>query len=192
MKPPPFPIEKLDLTCQDVFSQLFQQTHVQVYRYLYGLTGGPPEEVDDLVAESFARAWSARHRFRGDFNAALHWLLKIAKHQAIDAYRRRKTSGEPESLEANDPPVPDAGPEDHALSSEQYTILWSLLQALPEEPREMLVLRYMLDWSIGEIATYTHKNETAVSMAIHRALKRLQQNWPSTDAVFETRSILND
>jgi RNA polymerase sigma-70 factor (ECF subfamily) len=184
-------LEKLDITSQEIFSQLFQQTHVQIYRYLSGLTGGLPEEIDDLVAESFARAWSARHNFQGDFKAALRWLLIIAKHQMIDSYRRRKVSGVPESLDINDPPAPGAGPESQALCGERRQILWALLQSLPEEAREMLVLRYILDWSVGEIATHMHKNETAVSMAIHRALKRLQQDWLIKDAVVDTRSELN-
>lgn len=181
-----------DFTHQDVFSQFFQQSQVQVYRYIYGLTGGPAEEVEDLTAESYARAWSASARFRGDFQEALYWILKIAKHQVIDTYRRRKTTGEPDSLETFDPPTNEAAPEDQILSHERSAKLWGLLQTLPEGPREMLVLRYMLDWSIGEIARYTHKNETAVSMAVHRALKKLQQNWPVTEIVLETRSVLND
>jgi RNA polymerase sigma-70 factor, ECF subfamily len=172
------PIENPDITSHEGFSRLFQETHLQVYRYLYGLTGGPAQEVDDLVAAVFARAWSARYSFRGDYNAALRWLLKIAKHQMIDSYRRRKVSGEPEALDANDPPAPSADPESQMLSGERRQILWALLQALPQEPREMLVLRYVLDWSIGDIAVHMNKNETAVSMAVHRALKRLQDNWP--------------
>lgn len=181
-----------DITNQEVFRQFFQQSHVQVYRYIYGLTGGPAVEVEDLTAESYAHAWTARAGFQGDFQEVLYWTLKIAKHQVIDAYRRRKTAGEPVSLEAFDPPMPEATPEDQVLSHERSAILWGLLQTLPEGPREMLVLRYMLDWSIGEIAKYIHKNETAVSMAIHRALKQLQQNWPTNEIVLEPRSVFND
>ena len=184
-------LEKLDITSQEIFSQLFQQTHVQVYRYLSGLTGGLPEEIDDLVAETFARAWSARYSFNGDFKAALRWLLIIAKHQMIDSYRRRKAAGEPVSLDTKDPPAPGIDPESQALYDERRQILWNLLQSLPEEAREMLVLRYILDWSVGEIAAHLHKNETAVSMAIHRALKRLQRDWLIKDAVVDTRSELN-
>jgi len=184
-------LEKLDITNQEIFSQLFQQTHVQIYRYLSGLTGAPPEEIDDLVAETFARAWSARHSFQGNFKAALRWLLIIAKHQMIDSYRRRKVAGEPESLDVNDPPAPGTDPESQALCGERRQLLWGLLQSLPEDAREMLVLRYILDWSVGEIATHLHKNETAVSMAIHRALKRLQQDWLIKAAAVDTRSELN-
>lgn len=183
-----FPVEKPDFTSQEVFGQLFQQTHVQIYRYLYGLTGGPQEDVEDLVHESFTRAWFARHSFRGDFKDALHWLLKIAKNEMINSYRRQKSSGETESLDADELHAPDSDPESQVLSGELHQTLWGLVQLLPEGPREMLILRYMLDWPIAEIATYMNKGETAISMAIHRALNRLQQDWPIESSVTHTRS----
>jgi RNA polymerase sigma-70 factor (ECF subfamily) len=180
------------ITNRDVFCQFFEQTQIQVYRYIYGLTGGPPDEVEDLTAESYFRAWSARTSFRGDLKDAQYWIFKIAKHQVIDAYRRRKSAGETVSLEIHEPPSSEDTPEDQALSHERSVILWGLLQTLPESPLELIVLRYILGWSIGEIAIYTHKNETAVSMAVHRALKQLQQNWPKDELVLEPRSVLND
>ncbi len=191
MKKPLSPTETLDLTNQETFSKLFEQTNVPVYRYLYGLTGGPPEEVDDLVAESYFRAWSARNSFRGDNNAALRWLLKIARHQMIDSYRRQKSSGVSAPLETDDLAAPDGDLESQVLSGERREALWSLLRSLPEEPREILVLRYILDWPVGDIAVYMDKKETAVSMAIHRALKWLQQNWAQTNLVLEARSESN-
>ncbi len=187
-----FPAGELALSQRGVFSQLFNQVNAQLYRYLYSLTGGPAEDVDDLVAETFARAWSARESFQGDFNAALHWLLVIAKNQVIDVYRRRKTSGSSEALdEVGELPAPDADPETQALDGEQRRTLWRLLQSLPEEAREILVLRYMLDRPVGDIAAYLGKKETAVSMVIHRALKRLQQSWPLADLLFRATSKSN-
>jgi RNA polymerase sigma-70 factor (ECF subfamily) len=189
LKKAQLPAETLVLTDQETFSTLFEHTYVSLYRYLYGLTGGPPEEVDDLVAETYVRAWSARNRFQGDSKAALRWLFKIAKHQMIDSYRRQKASGEstlPDNLAA-----PEMDLESQVLSSERRETLWKLLRSLSDEPREVLVLRYMLDWSVGDIAVYMNKKETAISMAIHRALKRLQQNWTQTDPVLETRSESN-
>jgi len=115
LKKPHAPTAALDLTNQETFSEFFEQTNMPVYRYLYGLTGGPPEEVDDLVAESYFRAWSARNSFRGDNNAALRWLLKIARHQMIDSYRRQKSAGVSASLETDDLAAPDGDLETQVL-----------------------------------------------------------------------------
>lgn len=175
--------ESLDLSDQIVFSKFFEQTYVRLYRYLYGLTGGPAEDVEDILADVYSRAWSSRSRFQGDPNAALHWLFKIAKNLVIDSKRKRKIVDEYQDIESMILPAPEPGPETEIISSERREILWRLLYTLPQEPREMLVLRYMLAWPVGEIARYMNKKETAVSMAIHRALKRLRQNWPVKEPV---------
>jgi RNA polymerase sigma-70 factor (ECF subfamily) len=184
--------EKQDLTSPDAFGQLFEKTYIHIYRYLFGLTGGPQEDVEDLVAESFSRAWLARNSFQGNFDDALRWMLSIAKHQMIDSYRKEKSAVEFELNEDNNLTDQETAPETQALLNEKHQILWELLQALPEEPKEMIVLRYLLDFSIGEIAKYLGKNNTAVSMAIHRALKQIQQNWPIKDSQLFTRSEPND
>src|SRR5512147_2572094 len=61
----------------DAFTRLYDDTHLIVFRYLYGLSGGPLQEVEDLTAETYARAWKTRQSFIGDKQAALGWLLRI-------------------------------------------------------------------------------------------------------------------
>ena len=72
------------------FQALYLQSHLMVYRYIFGLLGGPIQDVEDLTAETYTRAWKARQRFRGDEQAALGWLLRIARNLVIDSYRRGK------------------------------------------------------------------------------------------------------
>jgi len=81
----------------EAFAELYQRTHLVVFRYIYGLNGGPQQEVEDLTAETFIRAWKARQRFDGGEKAALSWLLRIARNLVIDAHRRTKVRG----VEAN-------------------------------------------------------------------------------------------
>jgi RNA polymerase sigma-70 factor (ECF subfamily) len=162
------------------FSDFYEQSHLPVFRYLYGLTGGPQEDVEDLTAETFTRAWRARHTFEGDKEAALGWLLKIARHLVIDDARRRNarpiTEGEvPDKFPADIP-----HPEDSAMAGEKHDRLWSLVRTLPEEPREMIVLRYLLDWRVNQIAAYLEIPENTVSVNIHRTLEQLRQNWPQS------------
>src|SRR5689334_4070515 len=73
----------------DSFAHLYETTHLFVFRYVYGLSGGPAEEAEDLTAETYARAWKTSSHFRGDERAALGWLLRIARNLAIDLARRR-------------------------------------------------------------------------------------------------------
>ena len=170
------------------FSRFFDETQTAVYRYLYGLTGGPEEDVNDLTAETYIRAWRSRSQFHGDDTGALRWVFKITRHQFIDTYRRRKRQGEPVSIERVDPPAPEANPEIRVVSSEERNTLWRLLHTLPDNSREIIVLRYMLEWSVKDIAAYQNKRETAVSMSIHRSLKIIQENWPEPMPFLESRS----
>jgi RNA polymerase sigma factor (sigma-70 family) len=54
-----------------------------------------------------------------------------------------------------------------------------LLAELPQEQREILILRYLLNWKIKQIAGYMDFPENTVSVYIHRALERLRQTWPA-------------
>ena len=160
------------------FSIFYEQTHLPVFRYLYGLTGGPQEDVEDLTAEAFIRAWRARRTFQGDADAALGWLMKIARRLVIDDYRRRKARPVTEGDIPDELPLADPLPEEAALAGEDQQSLWTLLRRLPNEPREMLVLRYLLGWRVNQIAAYLEVPENTVSVTIHRTLERLRQRWP--------------
>ena len=79
----------------DAFTRLYEETYLIVFRYVYGLSGGPLQESEDLTAETYARAWKTRQGFHGDGQAALGWLLRIARNLAIDLSRRRKVRDVP-------------------------------------------------------------------------------------------------
>lgn len=157
------------------FSQLYESARLPVFRYIFGLTGGPQAEVEDLVAETFIRAWKARHGFEGEAQAAVGWLIRIARRLVIDDYRRaavRRTHKPPA-----DDPSPDSLPEQNALISEQRKRLITLLADLRDEPREILTMRYMLGWKVGEIASHLDLTEDNVSVTIHRTLASLREMW---------------
>jgi RNA polymerase sigma-70 factor, ECF subfamily len=164
----------------DTFARLYEETYLIVFRYVYGLSGGPLQEAEDLTAETYARAWKTRRRFNGDESAAVGWLLRIARNLAIDLSRRRKVRAVDETLPIEVFVDPSLVPEMDVITREQLTILWSMLAALPEDSREMLVLRYILGWQVKQIASHLGMKENNVSVAIRRALKALQREWPGS------------
>lgn len=72
-------------------------------------------------------------------------------------------------------------PEEQALARQQRQTLWKLLQSLPLEHREMIVLRYMLDWRVVEIAQHLKRSENNVSVTLRRILVRLHRDWPRSE-----------
>ncbi|HEX2992802.1 MAG TPA: sigma-70 family RNA polymerase sigma factor [Anaerolineales bacterium] len=159
------------------FRELYERSHPAVFRYIYGLTGGPQDDVEDLTAETFLRAWKARHGFQGDEASATGWLIRIAKRLVIDRYRRSVQAIH--NLPA-DPPA-ESTPEQTAVADEQINFLYRLLGELPDEPREILALRYLLGWRVNDIAEYMGATENSVSVTIHRTLSRLRVRWAESD-----------
>ncbi len=180
------PGEPVPLQDGQSFENLYACAHLLVFRYVYGLYGGPLEEIEDLAAETFLRAWKARGRFSGDENAAVGWLLHIARNLVIDKIRREKVrqsfhhtwnSSEEGELEQAIP-AGDPGPEEQAFLHEQRDILRALLLSLPVEQRELIVLRYILEWPVKRIASHLGILENTASVNLRRALQRLRERWP--------------
>jgi RNA polymerase sigma-70 factor, ECF subfamily len=165
------------------FSNLFARTQLIIFRYIYGLHGGPIEDVEDLTCDTFLRAWQKWRNFSGDDHNALCWLFTIARHLVIDSKRRKTSHIEDKTIDLDDQ-VLDAiisseqrTPEETLYQQEQFIHLWNLVQELPSEARELLVLRYILGWQVKQIAEYLNMEENTVSVYIHRNLERIRQNW---------------
>ncbi len=159
------------------FSGLFERAHLSVFRFIYGLTGGPASDAEDLTAETFSRAWKARHSFSGDDSAAIGWLFTIARRLIIDQSRRRKSRLPTDTELPDELPHPGPEPEESVSDGEMHSRLLNLLQTLPDAPREMVVLRYMLGWQVKQIADSMGIPENTVSVAIRRALDQLRGKW---------------
>ncbi len=174
------PFERsVPLASAEAFSELFTRTHLIVFRYIFGLRGGPQEAVEDLTAETFLRAWRGRSRFEGNEQAALRWLLRIARNLVIDSYRREQVRPQPEDFALTDLPSENAGPEEELLFSEQMRVLLNALTRLPSRQREMIVLRFILGWRVKDVAEHLGLLENTVSVNLRRSLQRLRQEWPA-------------
>ena len=171
--------ENISLRDAEIFQRIYAHSHLIVFRFIYGLQGGPTEDVEDLTAETFARAWKSRRRFNGSEQAALGWLLKIARNLVIDTHRRQKTRGYAQDIEQYIIPSDGPNPEDQAQVREQVKTLWMLLHTLPDQQREILVLRYMLGWRVQEIGLHLEIKENTVSVYIRRAINQLRLDWPA-------------
>lgn len=177
----PAPISPLQ--DKESFSKLFSHTHLIIFRFIYGLYGGPVEEIEDLTSEVYMRAWRGRGEFFGDDQSALNWLFTIARHLVIDKYRK-KQNHPAEIIQSMDELDIDAiydskqlSPEERVIRREQYLHLWKTLQFLPFERREMLVLRYMVGWQVKQIATFLEMEENTVSVYIHRSVEQIRRDW---------------
>ncbi|WP_164689283.1 RNA polymerase sigma factor [Herpetosiphon llansteffanensis] len=157
------------------FALFYQQTHAVVFRYVYMLHGSPKSDVEDYTAEAFARAWKQRHRFSGNDEAALGWIITIARRIVIDQQRRIASAATRQLDQADLPPTP----EQQALLRERQHLALELLNHVSLTQRDHLIMRYFLGWRVQTIAQHLGSSESSVSVSIHRALKILQTRYPT-------------
>lgn len=120
----------------------------------------------DVVQETFIRAYQHRSRFRGDNEASEKaWLTRIAINLCRDQQRSKwfRFVDKRVPVEELALPMPEAGMEAKQL--------YAAVQSLPQKYREVILLHFYQGMSVGEIAQTLH---IAVS-SIYRRMKKAQQ-----------------
>ncbi len=136
--------------------------------------GVRPDEVEDVVQETFLRALAALHRYqdKGHFRT---WLYRIAVNLARDKRKRegRVVTGVDVAALAD---VPDFGsdPALTTLGRLEREALAAALDRLPETQREALVLRFYADLPLEDVARVVGCPEGTVKSRIHYALRKLR------------------
>jgi RNA polymerase sigma-70 factor (ECF subfamily) len=161
-----------------------RELHLHCYRML-----GSFEESEDLVQETFLRAWRRRDTYAGRASVRA-WLYRIATNACLDALDKRPhrpaADGEVPWLQ----PYPDAllaelpdgreGPEDAALARETLELAFLVaIQHLAPLPRAVLVFRDVLDCSARQTATLLETTEASVNSALQRARAGLREHLPA-------------
>lgn len=150
------------------FGALYDHYVQRVYRYcLYRVNRAT--EAEDLTAQIFLAALESLPRYRQDGHFAA-WLFSIARNKVAEHYRRVPHEPLDESLL---PPL-QADLELTVEKSQRREKLLRLIQALAEDERELIYLRYVAELSFAEMAKSLHKNEDAVKKSIYRLVARLK------------------
>ncbi|HEX6391703.1 MAG TPA: RNA polymerase subunit sigma-70 [Solirubrobacteraceae bacterium] len=155
-----------------------RELHVHCYRMLANY-----EEAEDLVQETFLRAWRKRDDYAGraTFRA---WLYKIATNACLDAIAKRKpVSGEVLWLQ----PYPDVAlapreDEPDAVVIEKETIELAYIvaiQHLPATQRAVLILRDVVGWSAKETAELLETSVAAANSTLQRARETMRARLPA-------------
>ena len=134
----------------------------------------------DLTAETFARAWIARHRFRDDHGGwALPWLLGIAHNVLRESARRDRI--ETRARERLGLPLDLADDDGYRAVEERLSprrALRAALDELPDHEREALELRVIGELPYRDVAQRLAIRPAAARLRVSRALRRLAQLTP--------------
>jgi RNA polymerase sigma-70 factor, ECF subfamily len=131
-------------------------------------------DIEDLTARTFAKAWSARSRYRRDLAGFSTWLYRIAQNVCIDHLRSRRTHA---SLDSAVEIVADRTPETDEERRSDLTRLATLTALLPDRERELIALRYGAGLSNRAIAPLVGLSESNVGTILHRTVQALRSQW---------------
>jgi RNA polymerase sigma-70 factor (ECF subfamily) len=150
------------------FEQLFRRHWPRAYRAAL-LVVGDAGAAEDIAQESFLAAVRALDRFdrQRPFGP---WLHRIVVNRAIDWSRSRLLRRE---LAADNAPEPAAAERDEP---EHARALAAALADLAPEHRAVIVLRYLLDYTPGEIAELLELPRGTVNSRLRRGLDRLEES----------------
>ena len=174
------------------------ELQVHCYRML-----GSFEDSEDLVQETFLRAWRSRASFGADGRSSLKaWLYRIATNACLDVLRRRpRRVMPPQVAPAADPdaPVPppedlpwlqpypdrllapaEEGPEAVVVARETIELgFLAAIQHLPPRQRAVLILTQVLGWSAKDTASLLAVSVAAVNSALQRSRATLRDRLPA-------------
>jgi len=159
-----------------VFQELYEKYHQDVYQFLYYMVNNK-EQAEDLVQEVYIKVLRSYDRFEGK-SSEKTWLFSIAKHVAIDSFRKQKGWKNKllETFDWNKQQVRDHAPlpEEIALQNEQVQQMYRCLDKCKVDHRLVLILRYIQALTIQETAQILGWTESKVKTTQHRALKVLK------------------
>jgi len=171
-----------DLTAQAVGGQpaaiesLLRQIRPMVLRYCrarLGRISGHHQVADDVAQEVCIALVSALPRYRDMGRPFASFVYGIASHKVADAMRSAASLAIP-TEDLPDEPDDRPGPEETAVAYLEAERVRALLRRLPEQQRELLVLRVLAGMTAQETGNELGMSAGAVRVAQHRALARLR------------------
>ncbi|MGO9000572.1 MAG: RNA polymerase sigma factor [Limisphaerales bacterium] len=152
---------------------LFQRYQLPLYAYVFELVHDEQTSLD-LVQETFIAAVRHIGGLRDDAKFG-SWLFGIAHQKCLQRWRKQNRD---EMLRDKIAGVPDefeAGPDDLLIRQEQEAEFMNLLNQLPLPQRSVLLLHFVGDFSLEEIAGITGAQIGTVKSRLHYAKKTLRK-----------------
>ena len=160
---------------QDSFERLYAEYAGPLYGFLAYRTGNR-SLAEDLLADTFERAWTSRRRFDLRRGSQKTWLYSIALNRLRDHARREvveeRALHQVASLGVHNGNGSHNGTIEHV---ELRQLLLTAMDLLEEPEREALSLRYGGDLSLREIADVVGVPRSTIEGRVYRGLKKLSQ-----------------
>src|SRR3954447_18132444 len=158
---------------RDALEELYLLHFDRIYSYLH-MTVGNRHDAEDLTTQTILKMLESVTKFRWGSAPFSAWLFRIAHNLAMDHFRASRR-WQPEE----DVPEPEGAEESSAEEEAMHSIgrksMLELIENLSLEQQQVLMLKFLFNFSNGEAGTVLDKSESAIKSLQHRALASLQK-----------------
>ncbi len=170
------------------FAELYENHFERVYAYIVRRVGNRAD-TEDLTAEVFHQALANLKRFEWRGIPFAAWLFRIAANLISDRWKRsgrEQVTDDTKLIESAQASAAELETlvlaETELEKAERRATLFRLVDTLPAEQRRVVVLRFVEEKSIKEVAREIRKTEGAVKQLQFRALTSLRARMEGADA----------
>jgi RNA polymerase sigma-70 factor (ECF subfamily) len=159
------------------FAEIYERYFDLVYAYVVRRVRDRAV-TEDLTSEVFRKALQNLPRFKWTGAPFGAWLIRIASNLIADRAKRagREVMADEPSLDAAaiDEPVNSQSQQSNLEAAERRAHLFRLVEALPDDQRRVVALRFAEEKSISEIAAELNRSEGSIKQLQFRALQKLR------------------
>jgi RNA polymerase sigma-70 factor (ECF subfamily) len=154
---------------------LVNASYPRIYQYARYLL--PPDDAQDATQAALEHLWRNRGKYRdeGD-DVADRWVIRVSMNKIRDEARRLRR--QPVQVTADDLEIAVG---DGAAARADRAELRAAIDRLPAADADLIALRFAADLPIDEIARLVGRTPGAVTVALHRAIKRLKAEMNTGD-----------
>ncbi len=155
----------------EAYGELYSIHLDRIYRYVFHQVKDKMT-AEDITEEVFIKAWKAIDSCRGREQTFLPWLYRIAQNQVIDNLRSRRKHPTIE-IETVDTA---GGPQLEAEGDWERQELLGIIACLPQNQRQVIILKFIEGLDNREIADIMGKSQGAIRVSQMRALAKLRKD----------------
>ena len=157
----------------DIFRKVYDDHSEALYRHAYFRVFSK-SLAEELVQEAFLRYWEYSESGKEVLNPKA-FLYRTLTNLIIDKSRRKKESSLDELMEDSDWAEPGVSEEGIHETKFMFEEVKSVMSSLPKEVSDLIVMKYVDDMDIREIAAVLKTSPNNTSVKLHRALERLKK-----------------
>jgi len=169
---------KLKSHDKEAFIKVYDESVKDIYRFVYFKIGSR-EEANDITSMVFLKTWNhIQNNTLVDSKTLRALLYKIARNTIIDHYREtgnKKTASLDDEEHKIDVLDETQNPQEKMDQESNLELIKSKLPLLKEEYREVIIMKFINDLTLEEIADISGKTKGNVRVLLHRALGALKE-----------------